>query len=172
MTDTNTKTWLITGASKGFGRDAVLPVRLDVIDPDAATAAVRCAAYHHFGGLDIGINNAGYGLFAMVEEVNEAQARQQIEAEFICSTRSGARGDSCLDRAWPGRAACSCGGQPSPFRLMRSAGVHVLQAWYDEGQHGCGGLCGGEGAHGAGGGHTECCRPMRRRSHGQAWHCT
>ncbi|MFF5306351.1 SDR family NAD(P)-dependent oxidoreductase [Streptomyces sp. NPDC013161] len=103
------KTWFITGASKGFGRewaeaalergdrvaatsrsaaafddlvekygDAVLPLRVDVADRAAAFEAVQHAV-DTFGGLDVVVNNAGYGLFGMVEEVTEQQARDQIE---------------------------------------------------------------------------------------------
>ncbi|MCX5242862.1 SDR family NAD(P)-dependent oxidoreductase [Streptomyces prunicolor] len=103
------KTWFITGASKGFGRkwaeaalergdrvaatsrsaaafddlvekygDAVLPLRVDVADRTAAFEAVQ-QAIDTFGELDVVINNAGYGLFGMVEEVSEQQARDQIE---------------------------------------------------------------------------------------------
>jgi hypothetical protein len=78
------KTWFITGASRGFGRDtygdAVLPIRLDVTDRAADFAAVEQAA-EHFGTLDVVINNAGYGHFGMIEElaedaeVREAQSR-------------------------------------------------------------------------------------------------
>ena len=108
-----TKTWFITGASKGFGRewalaaldrgdrvaatarnvdqlaqlveeygDAVLPLRLDVTDRDGAFAAVRQAA-SHFGSLDVVINNAGYGHFAMVEELTEDEIRAELETNFF-----------------------------------------------------------------------------------------
>ena len=108
-----TKTWFITGASKGFGRewahaaldrgdrvaatarrtgdlvplveqygDGVLPLRLDVTDRDNAFAAVRRAA-DHFGGLDVVVNNAGYGHFGMVEELTEAEVRAQLETNFF-----------------------------------------------------------------------------------------
>ncbi|MDF3287760.1 SDR family oxidoreductase [Streptomyces silvisoli] len=107
------KTWFITGASRGFGRiwaaaalargdrvaatarrpeslqhlvdaygDSVLPLRLDVTDRAAATAAVRRAA-EAFGRLDVVVNNAGYGLFGMVEETTEEQARAQLDTNLL-----------------------------------------------------------------------------------------
>ncbi|MGR7024742.1 SDR family oxidoreductase [Geodermatophilus sp. URMC 62] len=107
------KTWFITGASRGFGRewtiaalergdtvaatardpqtlddlvarfgDAVLPIRLDVTDRDAVFAAVA-RAHEHFGGLDVVVNNAGYGQFGMVEEVSEAEARAQFDTNVF-----------------------------------------------------------------------------------------
>jgi NAD(P)-dependent dehydrogenase (short-subunit alcohol dehydrogenase family) len=107
------KTWLITGTSRGFGRewalaalergdsvaatardlstlddivaahgDAVLPIALDVTDRDADFAAVA-QAHEHFGRLDVVVNNAGYGQFGMVEELSEAEARNQIETNLF-----------------------------------------------------------------------------------------
>ncbi|MBW0116973.1 SDR family oxidoreductase [Pseudonocardia abyssalis] len=107
------KTWFITGTSRGFGRewaiaalgrgdrvaatardtaslddlvtkygDAILPISLDVTDHDAAFAAVA-QAHGHFGRLDVVVNNAGYGQFGMVEELSEAESRQQIEANLF-----------------------------------------------------------------------------------------
>ena len=108
-----TKTWFITGASRGFGRawtqaalergdrvaatardisalddlaaahpDALLPLTLDVTDRAAAFAAVA-AAHEHFGRLDVIVNNAGYGLFGAIEEVDEAQARAQLDTNLL-----------------------------------------------------------------------------------------
>ena len=110
MTD---KVWFITGTSRGFGRewtiaalergdkvaatardtatlddlvakygDALLPIALDVTDREADFAAVA-QAHEHFGRLDIVVNNAGYGQFGFIEELSEAQARDQIETNVF-----------------------------------------------------------------------------------------
>ena len=107
------KTWFITGTSRGFGRewaiaaldrgdtvaatardtatlddlvakygDALLPIKLDVTDRAAAFAAVK-QAQEYLGRLDIVINNAGYGHFGMVEELSEADIRDQLETNLF-----------------------------------------------------------------------------------------
>jgi NAD(P)-dependent dehydrogenase (short-subunit alcohol dehydrogenase family) len=107
------KTWFLTGTSRGFGLewataalergdrvaatardvssldglverfgDAVLPLALDVTDRAADFAAVA-QAHDHFGGLDIVVNNAGYGHFGMIEEITEDEARAQLEANLF-----------------------------------------------------------------------------------------
>lgn len=107
------KTWFITGTSRGFGRewaiaaldrgdrvaatardtatlddlvstygDAVLPLALDVTDRAACIAAVQ-SAHERFGRLDVVVNNAGYGQFGMVEELSEAESRDQIETNLF-----------------------------------------------------------------------------------------
>jgi len=110
---TTAKTWLITGTSRGFGRewaaaaldrgdrvaatardigtlddlaekygDRLLPLALDVTDRDACHAAVT-AAHDAFGRLDVVVNNAGYGHFGFVEELSEAEIRDQMETNFF-----------------------------------------------------------------------------------------
>lgn len=107
------RTWFITGSSRGFGRewahaalsrgdavvatarhpetlddlvatygDRVLALPLDVTDHAAVDDTVR-RANQHFGGLDIVVNNAGYGQFGMVEEISEAEAHAQMETNFF-----------------------------------------------------------------------------------------
>ena len=107
------KSWFVTGASRGFGRvwsraalergDRVVmtardpqsvadvvaefpgtafALALDVTDRDAVVAAVE-QADDVFGRLDVVVNNAGYGLFGMVEEVTEEQARAQVETNVF-----------------------------------------------------------------------------------------
>ena len=107
------RTWLITGASRGFGRhltEAVLeagdqvvatarrPEQLDdlvarhgeriravALDVTDAAAAVRAAkeATTAFGGLDVVVNNAGYANSAPIEEMSEDDFRAQIETNLF-----------------------------------------------------------------------------------------
>jgi NAD(P)-dependent dehydrogenase (short-subunit alcohol dehydrogenase family) len=62
--------------------DAILPIKLDVTDREAAFAAVR-SAHERFGRLDVVVNNAGYGHFGMIEEVTEAEIRAQLETNVL-----------------------------------------------------------------------------------------
>ena len=107
------KVWLITGASRGLGRQWALAA-LERGDSVAATArdvsalatlhdtygdAVApiqfnvtdrdaCfvavkAAHDKFGRLDIVVNNAGYGQYGFVEELSETEARAQIDTNLF-----------------------------------------------------------------------------------------
>lgn len=108
------KTWLITGATSGFGRlvagralargahviavgrrgdllaelasrapaDArVTPVAVDITAPDAEQT-LR-GAIDAAGGLDILINNAGYGLFGAIEQTGDAVARAILDTNVL-----------------------------------------------------------------------------------------
>lgn len=141
------KTWFITGASKGFGRewaepapergdrvavtsrsesafddlvekygDAVLPLRADVADRTAAFEAMQ-RAIDTFGALDVVINNAGYGLFGMTEEVTERQARDQIEINVFGAlwvTQAALPTSAPVDRATSSRSPPSAGSPRCP----------------------------------------------------------
>jgi NAD(P)-dependent dehydrogenase (short-subunit alcohol dehydrogenase family) len=107
------KTWFITGSSRGFGREWAIAA-LDRGDQVAATArdlstlddlleqygdallplkldvtdrdavfAAVAQAHDRFGHLDVIVNNAGYGQFGMVEEISEADARAQIDTNLF-----------------------------------------------------------------------------------------
>lgn len=107
-------TWLITGCSTGIGRalaeaaiaaghnvvatardrskvadlaeerDHVLALTLDVTDPDQIAAAVA-EAENVFGGVDVLVNNAGYGYRAAIEEGTEADIRRLFDTHFFGS---------------------------------------------------------------------------------------
>lgn len=109
----STLRWLITGSSRGIGRalshavldaghrlvatardpaqltelrdhygEAVQVAALDVTDPAAAQAAVRLAV-SSFGGLDVLVNNAGYGNIDSVEDTDLDDFRRQIETNLF-----------------------------------------------------------------------------------------
>ncbi|MGY0490163.1 SDR family NAD(P)-dependent oxidoreductase [Streptomyces sp. WG-D5] len=69
--------------TEAFGEygDRVLPVVLDVMDQDAARAAVRTAV-EHFGRIDVLVNNAGYANVSAIETSDDADFRAQFETNF------------------------------------------------------------------------------------------
>ena len=111
-------TWLITGCSTGLGRafaeaalahghrvvatardaakvqdladahpDAVLALALDVTDDAQVTAAVR-AAEQRFGGVDVLVNNAGYGYRAAVEEGEDDAVQRLFDTHVFGTVRT------------------------------------------------------------------------------------
>jgi NAD(P)-dependent dehydrogenase (short-subunit alcohol dehydrogenase family) len=107
------KVWFITGSSRGFGRvwaeaalkrgdkvaatarqlasindlkekygANVLILELDVTNADQVKATVE-QAHAHFGRLDIVLNNAGYALVGMIEEVSADDIRAQYETNVL-----------------------------------------------------------------------------------------
>jgi NAD(P)-dependent dehydrogenase (short-subunit alcohol dehydrogenase family) len=109
LSNNSERTWLVTGASRGFGRalSEVLLSRgerlvatardpadlqrehpdafaaaLDVTDPDQASEAVE-QAVDRFGRLDVVVNNAGYGHFGAIEELTDDELRQQFEVNLF-----------------------------------------------------------------------------------------
>ena len=117
-------TWLITGCSTGLGRalaeavigaghnavvtardaakvadlvdtapERVLAVALDVTNAQQVASAVR-QADERFGGVDVLVNNAGYGYRAAVEEGDDADVRALFETHFF-GTRRDDQGRCC-----------------------------------------------------------------------------
>jgi NAD(P)-dependent dehydrogenase (short-subunit alcohol dehydrogenase family) len=106
-------TWLITGCSTGLGRalaeaviatghnavvtardaarvadladatpDRVLAVALDVTNPGQVTSAAQ-QADERFGGVDVLVNNAGYGYRGAIEEGDDADVRTLFETHLF-----------------------------------------------------------------------------------------
>ena len=55
---------------------------LDLRDERAVSTAIN-ATTERFGGLDVVVNNAGYGFLAAVEEVSDAEARQMFDVQIF-----------------------------------------------------------------------------------------
>lgn len=107
------KVWLITGCSKGLGHslaEAVIKQGYNAVitarDADTLTALIELAPERvqaltldvnsdvqvqdavtrtiaRFGRIDVLVNNAGYGLAGAVEEVSDAEAREQMETNVF-----------------------------------------------------------------------------------------
>ncbi|MFC7978154.1 SDR family NAD(P)-dependent oxidoreductase [Streptomyces cinereoruber] len=105
--------WLVTGCSSGLGRalaeaaaaaghevavtarstatlretaarrpGRIVPIPLELHDASQCEEAVRHATAR-LGGIDVLVNNAGAGLFGAVEEVCDAEVRDQLETLLI-----------------------------------------------------------------------------------------
>ena len=110
-------TWFITGTSSGFGRmlterllargdkvaatlrtpaslddlrrehrDRLWVAQLDVTDAGAVRAVID-QAFADLGTIDVVVNNAGYGVFAAVEEASDQQVERIIETNLLGSIR-------------------------------------------------------------------------------------
>jgi NAD(P)-dependent dehydrogenase (short-subunit alcohol dehydrogenase family) len=113
MPENQSPVWFITGCSTGFGRelaklvldggrravvtardpekiqdlvighgDRALALKLDVTDRAQRDATVK-QAEKHFGGIDVLVNNAGYGYLGAVEESEEKEVRGMFETNFF-----------------------------------------------------------------------------------------
>lgn len=113
MAQTQSPVWFITGCSTGFGKEIakailqrgwrvvatarnpdslkelaagneanLLSLPLDLEKTDQIAEAVA-KALHHFGRIDVLVNNAGYGYLAAIEEGEDEAVRKLFEANFF-----------------------------------------------------------------------------------------
>jgi NAD(P)-dependent dehydrogenase (short-subunit alcohol dehydrogenase family) len=75
----------VADLTKRFG-DCVLPLALDVTNPEQVRTVVR-QAYAHFGKMDVLLNNAGGSLIAPVEEASDDQIQALFEANYFGMVR-------------------------------------------------------------------------------------
>jgi len=75
----------IVDLKKQFG-DGVLPLALDVTNPEQVRQAVQ-QAYEHFSRLDVLVNNAGTSLLAATEEASDEQVRDLFDANYLGMVR-------------------------------------------------------------------------------------
>lgn len=103
------KTWFVTGASKGLGLTLVkrllsegykvaatsrnstelaeavgthtsnfLPLQVELLNEGSVTMAIE-TTIKTFGGIDVVVNNAGYGQLGTLEEMTDAEARENFD---------------------------------------------------------------------------------------------
>jgi NAD(P)-dependent dehydrogenase (short-subunit alcohol dehydrogenase family) len=108
-----TRTWLVTGSTRGFGRELAIaalermdnvvatarrPEQLEDLTRDygdrvaavaldvtdpAAARAAVQVAVDEFGSLDVVVNNAGFAISAAIEEMTEDDFRAQLETNLF-----------------------------------------------------------------------------------------
>lgn len=110
-----TKTWYITGASKGMGlslvkqllakgqrvaatsrslaaldafkgNDNFLPLAVDLKSESSVATSIK-QTVEKFGRLDVVINNAGYGLGGALEELTEGEIHENFDVNFFAVVR-------------------------------------------------------------------------------------
>lgn len=108
---TENKVWLITGVSKGLGKeiakaaaasgDIVVGTVRSINDQALFERELKAKAFvidlseiekteslietviHQYGKIDVLVNNAGYGVFGMIEEFETEEIRKEFEVNFV-----------------------------------------------------------------------------------------
>ena len=82
VTATSRSVPALTSALDGVDTSRLLPIEVNLAD-EAAVAAAIAATVERFGGLDVVVNNAGYGFLGAVEEVTDAQVRDMFDVQVF-----------------------------------------------------------------------------------------
>ena len=158
---TSPKTILITGASAGMGKEmaralaerghtvygaarrvdrmkdleavGVRPIALDVTDDAQCEACIERIA-SETAGVDVLINNAGFGLFGAVEDLPLEEAHRQFDVNYFGVTRMTKLVLPRMRERGSGRVITitSIGGKIyTPLGAHYQATKHALEAWSD-----------------------------------------
>ena len=72
----------LTGALGAADTSGLLPIEVNLTDEAAVATAVQ-ATKDRFGGLDVVVNNAGYGFLGAVEEITDAEVRRMFDVQIF-----------------------------------------------------------------------------------------
>ncbi|GHF99413.1 short-chain dehydrogenase/reductase [Streptomyces albogriseolus] len=73
---------LLAALGEGVDTSRLLPLTVDLRDEEQVAAAVRKTT-ERFGGLDVVVNNAGYGYLAAVEETGDRDVRDMLDVQVV-----------------------------------------------------------------------------------------
>ncbi len=110
------------------------PLALDLAEPASIAAAAERLAQDHPGGIDLLVNNAGYGVYGSVEETPLAVARRQFEVNLFGLADLTQRLLPAMRQRHSGRIinVSSMGGRIyAPLGAWYHASKHALEGWSD-----------------------------------------
>ena len=110
------------------------PLALDLAEPASIAAAAERLAQDHPGGIDLLVNNAGYGVYGSVEETPLAVARRQFEVNLFGLADLTQRLLPAMRQRRSGRIinVSSMGGRIyAPLGAWYHASKHALEGWSD-----------------------------------------